>query len=298
MTRFAQIVGFVALVGALAAPADAEDIDRHYQQSFEVSKGASLHLDHGDGDVEFTTWDQDVVDVEVTYRATVKSGGIGTSSENEFLVEFEQVGDEVRVAERETGRHSVHVGYVMKKVHEYVYEVRVPVWLSVTLRGEDGSVSIRGLAARIDAETQDGGLSLRDVRSPSAYLETQDGDIEIVNCTLADARGRSQDGDVEAVRCAGAFEVRAQDGDVRMELVATEKPELDIRVQDGDVRVSLASPASAEFLLVTEDGDVDVDLAGFETLERAGPATYGAVGAAAGSIRIQTQDGSIMLRDG
>jgi DUF4097 and DUF4098 domain-containing protein YvlB len=297
MRRIGWSSGAVLAVIAAASAVGAEEIDRHFHEGFDVKEGARLHLNHGDGDVAFEVWDRDVVDIEVTYRATIKQGGIGTKDQVDFAVEFTQQDDEIRVVGHESRVHAVMIGFVSKNVHEYVYAVKGPAWLEVRTEGQDGAVSIEGLAGTADLELQDGDLSLTDCALDRARVRMQDGDFDAVRCS-GDLDIRTQDGRVRLRdHGAGPLTVRAQDGDVRLELVAGASPELDVRVADGDVTVGLADGVSTEFLLLTDDGRVRVDLVDVKNLEKSGPGTYGEIGGGEGTIRIESKDGSITLRD-
>jgi hypothetical protein len=317
-----------AVLGAPAATA-AKDIQRDYHESFDVKEGARLELRHGDGDVEISVWDRDVVDVEVHYRAKVTKVGVGT--EPDFRVDFEQKGDLIRVTGHE--KAMAVVGFLSRSEDLYVYTIRAPAYLAVSTRGEDGDVAIAGLRDRVDIRLGDGDVHLTDVDSPAIAVDLEDGDLdargiagrlevdaEDGDVRLRDAavsRGRIglSDGDLTAEHCSGPFQIRAQDGDVtlrahragsltvrtddgsaRIALVPGDVPDVDIESGDGDVTLELAAGVSAAFLLATDDGRIVVDAPGARRLEHDHDRAYGEIGDAEGEIRIRADDGSVTLR--
>jgi hypothetical protein len=286
-----------AVALATAGAAGAEEIVRHFHESFDVPEGASLHLDHGDGDVEIAVWDRDVIEIDVTYRAGLKQGGIGKLAQPDFEVEFSREGDAIRVVGREPPFRAVVIGYVARRVHEYRYEVRAPAWLSVETRGDDGSVTVRGLGGRLDCRLEDGDLELADCALARARLVLEDGAVTTERCA-GEFEIRTEDGDVRLrSHGAGPLRVRSTDGDVRLELVAAGGADLDVEVEDGDVTVSLAESVSARFQLLTEDGRIRVGVAGIDRFEKSDSGATGEIRGGVGTIRIRSEDGAITLRE-
>jgi hypothetical protein len=88
MKRFVFALFVPSLLVAMTATASGKEIKKDFQKSFDVKEGVTLHLEHGDGDVTISPWDNDIVDVEVHYRAESKSLGVG--GKVYFDVEFKQ----------------------------------------------------------------------------------------------------------------------------------------------------------------------------------------------------------------
>lgn len=317
------------LTAALAAvPGLAERIERDYHESFDVRPGARLHLEHGDGDVTFTAWDQDVVDVVVRYRAEIR--GVGASRRGEFEVELSQTGDTIRVVGREPS--FAGVGVFNFQTDEYTYKVQAPAYLALDLEGDDGNVTVGGWRGVIEASLEDGDLHLTDVEAERFDLEledgdavirnltgdlvlrTADGDVDLQDCSTEKASVRTEDGDVTIQRCAGSFEIRSsdgsvelaamrvgrveiesEDGDVGLDLLDARSLDVVITTEDGTVDVATAVDLSAELDVSTGDGRIDVDLPGAE-LSRSRRRVTGRLGEGEGRIRITTEDGNVKVR--
>lgn len=317
------------LVAALsAAPGLAERIERDYHETFDVEPGARLVLEHGDGDVTFVPWDQDVVEVDVVYRAEIK--GLGASRRGEFEVDFSQTGNRIRITGREPS--FAGIGVFSFRQNEYTYKVRAPAYLELDLEGEDGSVSIEGWRAVIEASLEDGDLHLTDVEAErfdleledgdavirkltgALALDTEDGDVDIQDCSSAGAAVHTEDGDVAIERCQGDFEVRSsdgdvglhmmrvgaveietEDGDVDLDLLEARNLDLTIITDDGTVVVQTAVDLSAELDLSTGDGRIRVELPAAD-LSESRHRVSGRLGQGEGRIRITTEDGGVTLR--
>ena len=156
----AAILGLTLLgfSGALAA----EEINRQFQETFDVEEGMKLVLKHGDGDVDITPWSQDKLDVEVRYRA--KASSVGWVKSSEFKVDFRQDGDTIYVIGHEPKR--VSVGISSYREYEYIYEIKAPDYLRLDLDGEDGDVEISDWRGSIRMDLEDGDVTLMNIDSP------------------------------------------------------------------------------------------------------------------------------------
>lgn len=316
-----------ALSLGLAAAASAEPIDREFHESFEVARGARLELVHGDGGVEITPWERDVIDVHVVYRAELKS--IGAATKPDFQVDFSQRGGTVRVVGRETGRRGF--GWFTSRNREHRYTVRAPAWVVLELDGDDGDVELTGWRAAVDIELDDGDVEIADVRGDvrleledgdvviaglegELAAELDDGDVRITDCRSPRLRIRAQDGNLAVDRCDGSmeitvddgdveltrisgsrFRIRGEDGDVELELVSARDLDLEIELDDGDVDLRLSPEISASFTVETDDGAVRVSPEERVT-SRSRHRVSGRLGDGAGTIRIRTHDGDVTLR--
>jgi DUF4097 and DUF4098 domain-containing protein YvlB len=313
---------------ALAASAN---VDREEHKTFEVSPGDRLELRHGDGDVTIEPWDRDVIEVRVRYHAEFK--GLGAGNTPDFVVDFEQSGDTVRVR----GRESVNwrIGVMVNRRHEYIYEIKAPAYIRLNLEGDDGDVEIRGWRAAIECVLEDGDVTLTDVRAERVTIEAEDGDVEldgfdgaldiraddgdvvVAHCNSSPLKIRSEDGDVFINDCRGDFDitvedgnvdvrgasvsqlsVHASDGDVSLELAAASDLDLTVGAEDGNVSVDLAQGISAAFEIDTDDGSIKVPNDDWVRTRKDHRVTgeVGAAGSVQGRIRIETQDGNVVLR--
>jgi hypothetical protein len=314
---------------AMVDPAFGVEIDKRFQESFDAGPDTRLELWHGDGDVNVSVWDRDLVDIEVRYRAEVKKVGVGARPD--FHVEFVRDGGTILVRSEEKG-DSIVFGLLSFHVYEHVYEIRAPAHVELDLHGKDGNVSVAGWRGEILCDLEDGDVRLEDVDAKYTRVDlqdgnldvlglrgdlsihVQDGDIALSECSVQKARIRYADGDLNLLGCGGDFEIRGEDGevrlrehqsgplkiessdgDVRVELVESEEIDLDVVTRDGSVQVVLTPGISAVFDIGTRDGRVDVDVPGARFRDRSRHATFGETAGGEGKIRIRTHDGSVEL---
>lgn len=324
----------VALVAvawtAAGAGATAETIDRHFHESFDVSPGAVLQLEHGDGDVVVIPWDKDVLDVEVRYYAEIRRVGIGSNPE--FDVRFERDGNRIRVVGRETG--SFNLGFVSSRQHEHLYKIQAPAYLTLDLRGEDGDVTIDDWLGEISLRLEDGDVEARNLAVPAARFELEDGDLTLEgfqgelaveledgdlvlrDCRSAQAEIRVEDGSVAMDRCEGSFEIAAEDGDLDLQrlraarlrlhtadgdatigLLGSDDLDLEARSTDGNLALEVERGFSAAFSIETDDGRVRIDAASAVDVERGKHRVTGRLGGGGGKIRLTTSDGNVTLTE-
>ena len=295
----------------LVAPAltGASAVNRTFTESFDVGPGTKLKLIHGDGDVDIEPSTDDRIDISVRYH--LESRGIGVA--RDFEVDFDRSGDTITVEGREIG-DGVFFGGM--RTYEYRYTVQAPPYVTlelvgddgdvaisdweadVTLRGEDGDVSIDGLRGDLDARLDDGDVDLYDCETGSAQLELADGDV-----TLRGGSGAwnitVDDGDLELNDLAASqVVIRSEDGDVDLGLLPASALDVDIRTDDGDVVLEVPTGASAHFTFRVDDGSISLRAADAVVESKSEHQTTGVLGAGEGEIRIETEDGDIVLRGG
>lgn len=311
----------------LGAPAAAETIEKHYDETFAVEAGARLRLEHGDGDVVIRPWDRAEIAVSVHYRAETTRIGFGRIGG--FEATFEQHGDTVTVRGREGDTGGV--GIFTRNRDVYRYDIQAPSWVALDLAGDDGEVEIEGMSAAITVQVDDGRVRLHRVSTPDGRIRGEDGevvveassgtltietddgevtvrdsDLEDLRITVADAdvsvdgsRGdlaiTSDDGDVRVrdVR-GGRVELETEDGEIRVSLAPGAAVALRAESDDGDIDVRLAEGLGATFDVAMDDGDVDIDVRGAE-VRRDRHRVAGTVGDRRADLEITTADGRVTL---
>jgi hypothetical protein len=318
---------------ASAGPASAEEINKDFHQRFDVGKGDTLRLRHGDGNVKLIPWEENVIDVKVRYRADIDAVGIRLGSKDDFIVEFRQTGNTVYVTGRETSRGTI--GYYNKKQYEYIYEIHSPDYINLDLIGDDGDVEIANWAAQIDCRIDDGNISLKHIDGEKTTILGEDGDIAIENltgdltielddgdifltaCDMSRCRVEGEDGDIEISDSKGSFDItvddanvtmrniaaaglimRAEDGDIDIGLLAGETLDADIRTDDGDVTIEMEKGASLSFLVTADDADyIRIDLDDIQDYREDEHRKSGRLRDGPGRLKIQTSDGEIRIRE-
>lgn len=315
-----------------ASQAAATIVNKDFHESFDVTEGAVLHLNSGDGDVVITPWDKDVVDVTVRYHAEFKGWKLG--GEPDFDVDFSQDGRSIRVTGMETGI-GFGIFYTYLRRHEYRYTISAPAYVRLDITGDDGDIRVSAWRSGIDCEVDDGDMYLSDIVADRVRVDMEDGDLRIENlaadlsisaddgdismlaCDVPSCRIRFNDGDLDVTDSSGAFDLAIDDGDVRFDRVAARK--LDARGEDGDMDIELRSVEDIDvdvalddgsivmtiepgmslgFALDCDDGRIEVLLPGAVRLEQGRHWASGEIGGGEGRIRIRTADGSILLREG
>lgn len=310
----------------------AKEINKNFHQSFDVKEGDTLRLKHGDGNVQLTPWDKDIIDVKVCYRADIDAVGIRLGSKDDFNVEFRQTGNTVYVTGKETSRGTI--GFYNKKQYEYIYEIHSPDYIKLDLDGDDGNVDISGWTAEIDCRIDDGNITLRNISGEKTTIRGEDGDIEIDNftgdltielddgdvfltaCDMPRCRLRTEDGDIEISESKGSFDItvddgnvtmrqitsrglimRSEDGDIDLDLLADETLDADIRTDDGNVTVSLEKGFSLSFHVSADDVDyIRIDLDDIENYKEDDHSKSGRISGGNGRLKIRAADGDVTIK--
>lgn len=330
MKKFAFVFLILFFWISFACSADAEKLNKDFHESFVVKKGVILNLKHGDGDVTITPWDQDILDVEVRYRAEYKTIGIG--GKLQFDVEFRKTGDVIHVIGRE--KCSGSIGFHSHRKYEHTYTIRAPEYLELDLEGEDGDVKIEEWKGKISCDLEDGDIELESISSPRTQIRIEDGDIHIDGlkgdlslngedgdviireAEIPQCRIDLEDGDINIRRAKGDFDIRVSDGDVildqiragmleistgdgdiELDLLKVDHMDLDITADDGDVTVDLEPGISATFRIDTDEGRIRTDLPGEEDFRKRRHRVSGEIYGGQGRIRIRTLDGNVVLRE-
>ncbi len=260
--------------------AAAKEINKEFNQSFDVKSGDSLRLRHGDGNVQLIPWEKNIIDVKVRYRADIDVVGIRLGRKHDFDVEFRQTENTVYDSGKETSNATI--GYQNKNVYEYVYEIHSPDYINLDLDGDDGDVNIESWKAEIECRIDDGDINLRNIAGKKTTIWGEDGNVEIDSltgeltikvddgdvllnaCETMRCRLEAEDGDITISRSKGSFDIVVDDGNV--DLKQTEANRLDIQAEDGDIDLDLLAVEMFEADIKTDDGDVTVDLEkGFST---------------------------------
>ncbi len=319
----------LAVLFLAATAAAATEIDRSFHQRFEVEPGVRLELEHEDGDVVVTPWEEAAIEVDVRYRVEYTRVGLGVDPDLD--VRFEQRGGVVRVIGEE--KNAGGVGFFSMNTIEYVYRVSAPAYAVLELVGDDGDVEIGGWRAAITVRNDDGDIRLSDLEVPRLRVDAEDGDVDVEgfagemdlevddgDATVRDCLGQriridGQDGRVRIDGCQGNFDVSTDDGDIELFGLRAGKLEahtgdgdveigveaaagqldLDVSADDGDVELRLGDGVSADFALSTGGGDIRVD-AEAEGLEQGRERAAGRLGDGGGKIRVSTNGGRITLR--
>lgn len=323
---FSMIFLLVAAAGAL----EAKEIKKNFHESFNVDRGDTLRLRHGDGNVLIRPWDRDTIDITVRYHVDETTVGIGPR--HDFDVEFRQSGNTVYVLEKR--RSGLIVGFHNRKTFEYIYEIKAPDYIRLDTDGDDGNIDIEQWRGTIDCRMDDGDIHFRDIDSEQTSIRANDGDIhisellgnltikcddgdiEMEDCRSETIRLEADDGKLTVRNCSGAFFVRIDDADVEfqrtmadeleiigndgnidLDLLRADDIDAVIRMDDGDVDVRLERGFSLSFSTRTDDGRVRINLRNIDNFEEERHIKSGEINGGKGSLRIHTNDGRISISE-
>lgn len=278
-----------------AGSVQAKPIDKRFEQSFDVAPGATLYLEHGDGDVTIEAWERDTIEVVVRYHYDVKRWALG-GEERDFEMKFDQRGDHVYVAEQPTGG-GVSVGVHARIRKEYTYTVKAPAYCVLDLKGEDGTVQIADMQGSLELTSDDGDIDLFQCSFARAELSVEDGEITVKSCR-GDFEVECDDADLDFEDCEIALlRIEIEDGDVDLDLIAGPEVDWEIRSDDGDVDLDFAGDLSAKFSLESDGGDMRLDIPGLLDVEKRRHSLAGVLREGRWQVRIRTEDGDIRVRE-
>jgi DUF4097 and DUF4098 domain-containing protein YvlB len=319
-----------ALLLLTALPAIGGEIERDFNESFDVKPGSMLRLRHGDGDVTITPWDKDVIEISVHYHAERK--GFGDDSDMGFDVEFSEKNGVIEVTGKEP--KSMFMGLHIFILNEYTYTISAPRYMELDLQGDDGDIEIEKWSGKIEINIDDGEINMYecepkktrirsadgditlDGHSGSVDIIGDDGDIDLNRSRFTECRIQMSDGDIRVRDSEGDFyielddgttellriktnvmDLKCEDGDFDIELLKTGDLDIEIKTDDGDIELGLQKGISASFSIDVDDGRIRTDLSSATDVQEGESWMSGKLGKGKGKIRIRTNDGSVTLRE-
>lgn len=320
---------FFTILFLLYAFVFSRDIRKDYHESFEVKSGDILYLTHGDGNVTISSWDKNIVDIEIIFSANIFGMG---NDDYDFDVQFQQHGNEIEVIEKFKSNH--RFGFRGITIDRYEYQIKAPKYLLLNLDGDDGDVEIEDMAANIECHLSDGDLDITNTIANSIKLKLEDGTIKMKDIEaeldikiddgdvrITDYIGNTcmvdlEDGELEMDRASGNFDISSDDGEIELRHITVGKlkassddgdiyidilesgaPDIDIKADDAKVIVDLNKNISAKIEIETDDGHINTTISSPE-YEKKKPSYYFAeISGGKGRIHIRTNDGDVVLRE-
>jgi DUF4097 and DUF4098 domain-containing protein YvlB len=327
-----QSISTLILLCIISLPLSGQgrEIKKDISRSFDVHRGTVLHLKHGDGNVNMNSWDKDVVEIKVHYRASYST--VGAGGKRDFDVEFSQSGNDIYVTGKETG--TVSIGIHFQRQYEYEYTIQGPAYLDLDVNGEDGNLFINDWNSVIHIDGEDGDVELRNIQSDDAVirledgdtslndfkgfltLSAEDGDVKMNDCAFTACKIHLEDGDITGRELSGDFDLKLEDGDARLDDVSlsefqcttqdgdvvlgvqkADKIQCEISTDDGDVLLRLDRDISARVEINTDDGGIRFDVPGQSDYKKKKNHLSAVIGDGDGWIRVSTGDGNVTMRE-
>ncbi|MBN1408842.1 MAG: DUF4097 family beta strand repeat protein [Calditrichaceae bacterium] len=304
------------------------DIKKDFHESFEVKSGDMLYLYHGDGDVTISSWDKHIIEIEVYFSANIF--GLA-KDEYDFDIQFKQNGNKIEVTEKLKRNHRFGIRGIT--INRYEYLIKLPKYLLLNLDGDDGNVEIKDMAASIDCHLSDGDLQISHVSADQIKLSLEDGSLKMDDIaadlnismddgdvTIADYTGKDcsidlKDGRLELNRVSSNFDIHcddgdielhhirtnllkitANDGDVYIDLIQSENPDIAVKVDDAKVVIDFHKEISAKIEIETDDGSIDTRISDAEYEKKKRNYYNAEINGGKGKVHIETNDGNIILR--
>jgi DUF4097 and DUF4098 domain-containing protein YvlB len=240
-----------------------------WSKTYSLTGKPDLRVETSDANIRVDTWDQNTIEA----RVTTEGWKIGESG---VKVLEHQAGDLVELEVRLP--HTVCVVCVHTRSHHVDVEIHMPREGRINLHTGDGSIRLSSFKGTIETHSGDGSQ-----------------DIDAVDGSL---KARSGDGHVKAEGRFDALEINSGDGRIEAKALtgSTISSAWDLRAGDGAVALQLPDSFSADLDLHTGDGHIDLDLP-VSVEGRLGPNNiHGKLNGGGNLLVIHTGDGSIRLQ--
>ncbi len=238
-------------------------------KSFTVTKGGTLDISVGGGDIRVGTWEKN----EVFVRAD------GLSLSDLERLEMTQSGNNVTVRLRPRWSTFRNVRF----------EVKLPTEFNTELKTSGGDIEFEGaLKGKVKGSTAGGDIRLRDVVG-TVDMTTAGGDIR-AETVGGDVYLKTSGGNIELGDVAGKAEVATSGGDIRVTRVGKS---LRAKTAGGDIKVG---DVGGEAEISTSGGDIRVGkVSGKVSLSTGGGDIQ--LKSASGSVKANTTGGDLELLD-
>ncbi len=294
-----------ALAGAVVLRAGETET-----KSFKVGAGGTLTIDTEQGSIEIVARGRKGVTVEVTKKLPL--GWFGDQDDlNEFMVEYDQSGDNVKITGRFLDSHSWGRHNRRLMVH---YKVTVPEKYNLDLETSGGSITVSDLEGKVEVRTSGGSLDLGDIdgsvnartsggsislsgSSGQAELKTSGGGIT-VGLVGASLEAKTSGGSIHVKEVQGAVNAETSGGSITAQLAKQPEQDCKLETSGGNITVYLAEDVAVNLDASTSGGglwsDVSINTKGRirsgslrGTINGGGPELY--LHTSGGSIKIHSR---------
>lgn len=225
----------VLTVLACALPASAQ-VDETVERSIAVGSADRLVLDVDRGSIDVRAGGTDTVELEVRFRARESSRDQLQGLLEDFTLDVETSGTEVRVTGR-LGRDFDWNWFGLRGrwLQGVEYHVTVPGRLAVDLQTRGGSVSVADIEGEAEARTSGGSLEFRRVGGRITG-RTSGGSIQVFEAGQ-DVRVETSGGSIDVEQVAGDLDARTSGGSIDLDEVTGYAT---VRTSGGSIRVRRA----------------------------------------------------------
>ena len=175
-----------------------------FEKEIKVSEGTTVSIDHKFGNIECTTWDQDLVSVRVEVSGDFDDH---TDIKDKIDIKFESSSDNIRL---ETNFNSNNYNQESLQIN---YILSLPAYLNLKLENKFGSIYLETVTGTVDIENKFGNVKIGTLAGQKNTIEMKFGSLEI-----NDIQGGTievQNGDTD-IRSAGDLNLSAKFGEVEL----------------------------------------------------------------------------------
>lgn len=272
--------------------------------TFAVRQGMRLDVRNQEGEIRITAWQRDQI------RVTAGRTGSGAFS-------VDQSGSILRVRPERGGWRESTSG--TRRRFEWDdsdpvvdFDIMVPAYMALTLRGVETDIVVDGVIAEITAETVEGVVDVRGgagiltlssaeglvrVDGPRGRIEASSGDGDVfIRNAQGDINANSVDGDVSLSDIDSRnVTVSTVDGDVSYSGTIYDRGRYRLSTHDGNVTLSVPENTNATVTVTSYDGDFQTSfpIVLRESRQRRFSFTLGDGSAV---VELESFDGDIYLR--
>ena len=217
---------------------------------YAIAPDGTLDLKTHDADIRIIGSDRKDVHLKVFRSVTVK--GILSSNEENFRMDVEEIGGNLIIREL---KRSYNTGVTIYSEQVYKITIEIPKTVSLKLRGDDDNYHVDNVNGTVKIDLDDGDVILENCGGYEFDLDIADGNVE-----MSGAKGQLwltlEDGDLKALDCEfETVEIRADDGDIRLETSLSSEGNYSMKVDDGNIDLKIRG-GGGEIEIRHDDGRI------------------------------------------
>lgn len=260
MNRFSKnfAKGAVLLFCVLAFCSVAiSGVEKEINREFQVSPGGMLSLESDIGSIKVVSGSGSVITVSVRMEARTSSEEKAEQLFDDFIIEFEQDGNNLNILAEYDGRRSLRSFFGSRRNHLKIeFIITVPSQYNVYLKTSGGSIHVGNLEGHVTAKSSGGSLVFDNIEG-EVDGKTSGGNIELTSCT-GSAEVKTSGGSILIGRVDGDVVAKTSGGNIKVEEVLGT---IDARTSGGSVMARISRQPQNDCRLTTSGGNVTVYLA-------------------------------------
>jgi len=243
-------------------------------REFPLSRDGRLSIENVNGNITVEQWDKEIVRIEAFKTAKGSSDESARKALQDAKVVFTSEDKEVSVSVKYPQSNSFFSFswlFGSNPVVEVAFKVLAPSSTKVSLTSVNGEVAVSVKDAKVEAETVNGSVTVKDASLLSVSTVNGSIDFDTENLTKAE----SVNGQITGT-------------------VRSDKPKAaSVEVVNGSITLKFPEKSAVTFSLGNVNGDISCD---FQEVEGTKREKKGEVGGGGDTISVETVNGSIAVR--